>query len=154
MHVKQWFKLIPNKVCHRYQHLNHRGKSTCPGTQSTDQAAQTNARACEQEQSLTQRRTHRAPAQEQWLGVGRRSEVSCGVEGVGDEGGSGGGIRWRRASDAEVRVGLQAHLFVVLELPHHHTAELLAVPLASVQKLPHFGGTCGLVHDQFIVLAH
>lgn len=76
----------------------------------------------------------------------------CVVEGAGEE---GGGIRWRRrAGGAEFGVRMQAHLFVVLELPHHHAAEVLAVPLASVQKLPHFGGTCGLVHDQFIVLTH
>lgn len=67
------------------------------------------------------------------MGVGRRSEESCVVKGVGEEGGAGGGIRWRRrAGGAEVGVGLKAHLFVVLELPHHHAAEVLAVPLASV----------------------
>lgn len=62
-------------------------------------------------------------------------------------GGRRGGANFRR-------VRLQAHLLVVVQLADDDAAEVFAVFVAGVQKPANFGGACGLVNHQFIILFH
>lgn len=68
---------------------------------------------------------------------------------------------WRRAGGEGCggggyfrRVGLQAHLLVVMELAHDNAAEVFVVSMTVVQELADLGGARGLVHHQLVILSH
>ncbi len=52
------------------------------------------------------------------------------------------------------RVRLQPHLLVVVQLADDNAAEVFVVSVTVVQELADLGGARGLVHHQFVILAH
>lgn len=96
-----------------------------------------------------------SPVRGRLKGPGASEHVASVVVRGGEERSAGAGVRrWRWCWGGEVWKGLQAHLLVLLKLPHHHPAKLLAVALAGVQQLANFGGARGLIGHQLVVLAH